>query len=647
MSTAAAGHGDAQAALSERSEPLQEIFSHAAVGIAQIGLDGEWLLVNRRYCEMLGYPEAELRQKKITDITHPDDWEQDRAVQRRLLSGEASSDTIERRYIRKDGSIYWGRLHRSLVRDRENRPKYFIAIVEDITKQKEAEEAVRHSELVNRQVLDIIPDCVFVLDVTPDRRFKFVWLNPAEEKSVGLTNDQVLGKFVEDVTSEEVANKVTARYRRCLDEGMNISYDEELDLPIGRRYFHTRLIPVFNSAGRIHRIVGCCIDFTEANRMQAEALARQKWESMGVLAGGIAHDFNNLLGGILASVEVALAEGPVGKPLTEQLQRIRTAAIHGAEIVRQLMIYGGKDRPHRETLDLSVLIEEMLQLLKVSIAKHPVLKLDLGANLPPLRANPAQLRQVVMNLVTNASEAIGNREGTIRVATSWVKVGKKPADAALKGLSKGDFVKLEVSDTGAGMTPEVQSRLFDPFFSTKFAGRGLGLAVVQRIVQDHQGAISVSSAPGRGATFQIWLPCVADQAAPAQDGAREPEARPSSTGAILLVEDEDLLRLAVAKALRKAGFTVLEARDGSAAIELIRTAAEIQLVLLDATLPGASSRDVFESARNKRPGLKILLTSAYREETVYASLRGLRADRFIRKPFHLADLIQAVGTILQ
>jgi CheY-like chemotaxis protein len=227
-----------------------------------------------------------------------------------------------------------------------------------------------------------------------------------------------------------------------------------------------------------------------------------------------------------------------------------------------------------------------------------------------------------------------------------VRVGRKPADAALKNLSKGDYIKLEVSDTGSGMTPDVQSKIFDPFFSTKFPGRGLGLAVVQRIVRDHFGAIKFVSEPGRGATFQIWLPCASKPAAPSQGAAAEPEPLPPSTGTVLLVEDEDLLRLAVAKALRKAGFLVLEASDGSAAIGLMRAKDEIDLVLLDATLPGVSSREVFESARKEHPGLKVVVTSAYGEETVHATLDGLRADSFIRKPFHLADLIHMVGKLL-
>ena len=443
-----------EAALSGSEERFHAIFSQTAVGIAQIGLDGTWLLLNNRLCEMLGYSEAELRRKTLQEITHSDDWDEARSGRDRLLAGEISWHSMEKRYIRKDGTIFWARLHRSLARDRDNRPSYIVSLIEDITEKiraeralkdseqrfalaqkaahigiwdrelhtnaivisgeyakiyglaadhppltyeewlglvhpddrervrermrdtvkrthvwneefrivwkdgtvrwvlgkgavflddsgrpvritgvnlditerKQIEAALRQSELLNKQVLDIIPDCIFVLDVTSDGRFKFAGLNPAEEKAVGLLSTEVSGKFVEDVLPQEVAQKVIAHYRRCLEMGTLIRYEDELNLPIGRRYFNSNLIPLRDAAGRIHRIVGCCIDLTEVKRAQEEAMARQKLEGMGVLAGGIAHDFNNLLGGILASSELALASHADGSSVEEELQRIRTAA---------------------------------------------------------------------------------------------------------------------------------------------------------------------------------------------------------------------------------------------------------------------------------------------------------------------------------
>jgi PAS domain S-box-containing protein len=681
---------------------------------------------------------------------------------RRLLAGEISSHTMEKRYIRKDGSIVWGKLHRSVVRDENNQPQYLISVLEeiterilaehalkeseqrlslalsaglgvwdcdlrtkspgvspqytkffghpprdpaewltlvhpddrervlalvaeslqrtrewgaefrllcpdgsvrwmlskavvipdsagqparmlgvslDITNRKETETALRQAELLNKQILDIIPDCIFVLDVTSDGRFRFVSLNPAEEKAVGLTSTEVSGKFVDAVLPEEVASKVIAQYRRCLEAGTLVYYEDELNLPVGLRHFRTNLIPVHDSAGGIHRIVGCCVDLTEVRCAQEEALARQKLESMGVLAGGIAHDFNNLLGGIIASAELAMKASADGSPL-DDLRRIRTAAIRGGEIVRQLMIYGGKESPALEPVDLSLLIEEMLELLKVSISKHAVLKINLSRDLPGVEASPTQIRQVVMNLITNASEAIGERDGVISISTASVAVGQHPAN-----LPENNYLQLEVSDTGVGMTPEVQTKIFDPFFTTKFPGRGLGLAVVRGIVRDHRGAIEFASVPGRGTTCLVWLPCTAkmtpETRKPTAPVVTEKIEVPAAT--VLMVEDEDLLRIAVSKGLRRRGFSVLEASDGSAAVELIHAhPAGIDIVLLDVTLPGMSSREILEEVARMQPHPKVILTSAYSKEAVEPSFAGLRVQRFIRKPFQLNELVDVL-----
>jgi CheY-like chemotaxis protein len=209
-------------------------------------------------------------------------------------------------------------------------------------------------------------------------------------------------------------------------------------------------------------------------------------------------------------------------------------------------------------------------------------------------------------------------------------------------------VKLEVSDTGCGITGDVQAKVFDPFFSTKFAGRGLGLAVVQGIVHDHGGAINVVSVPGKGTTFEVLLPCAGETAQLGHGDlarASEEDRRPLS-GTVLLVEDEDVLRVAVSKMLRNRGFRVIEAIDGSAALELVRSHEDIDLMLLDVTLPGIPSREVFEKARNSRPNLKVILTSAYSRDTVYGSFAGLTVDGFIRKPFQFGDLISLIREVL-
>jgi PAS domain S-box-containing protein len=518
----------------------------------------------------------------------------------------------------------------------------------DITDRVRAEEALQQSELLNKQVLNNLLECIFVLDVTSEGRFKFAQLNAAEEKAVGLSSSEVSGKFVEDVLAEEVAQKVIAHYRHCLEAGTLITYEDELNLPIGRKYFRTNLIPLRDADGRIHRLVGCCSDLTELRHIQEQALARQKLESMGVLASGIAHDFNNLLGGILASAELALAERGDGSFGNEELLRIQTAAIRGAEIVRQLMIFGGAESPAFEPVDLSFLIEEMLQLLKISISKHATLEIDLGENLRAAQANPTQIRQVVMNLVTNASEAIGQRQGVIRVTTGLMKLDRESSALGAANLPDGDYLELEISDTGCGITPRAQARIFDPFFTTKHAGRGMGLAVVQGIIRSHGGAIHLVSAPGQGTTFRILLPSTSQNAQQIQSPITPAvgEAMQRRAGTVLVVEDEDVLRIAVSKALRKRGYSVIEADDGSAAMDLIRAHQDgVDLLLLDVTIPGMSSREVFENAKRLRPGLKVILTSAYGKETVEASFAGLPVERFIRKPFRLGDLVSMLETL--
>ncbi len=266
--------------------------------------------------------------------------------------------------------------------------------------------------------------------------------------------------------------------------------------------------PRFAQGGVFEGYIVSCFDITDFKNAQESALSRQKLESLGVLAAGIAHDFNNLLGSIHAEAELAEVELAEGSHSDKEIQAIKRISIRASEIVRQLMIYSGHDRPDFEPLDVTKIVEEMLELLHVSTSKNASLKVDLARNLPEVMANGSQIRQVVMNLVINASDALANKGGEIRVSTAVATGGPDLTLPSGGALPEGTYVMLRVSDTGAGMTKEAQTKIFDPFFTTKLAGRGLGLAVVHGIVGAHHGTIDLVSAPGEGTTFHIYLPCV-------------------------------------------------------------------------------------------------------------------------------------------
>ena len=517
--------------------------------------------------------------------------------------------------------------------------------VTDVTHRQERAEALLHeSEVRFRNMADTAPVMIWVSGPDKVRTFfnrcwlMFTGRTMEEEQEDGW----VAGIHLDDVA------RCVSTYTSSFDARRAFRMEYRLRRADGEyRWLLEDAIPRLEPDGTFVGYVGSCTDVTDVKhaREEIETFARQKLESVGTLAGGVAHDFNNLLGSVLAHAQLAKTELDDRSAVGGALQRIETLAIRGAEIVRQLLIYAGQESGDFEPVDVSHLTGEMLELLKVSISKHAVIESSFGEDLPAVLGNPAQLRQVIMNLITNASAAIGERDGVIRLSTAAVTVGPDSALTEAGSLPPGKYLRLEVSDTGSGMTPEVRARIFEPFFTTTFMGRGLGLSVVQGIVRAHGGAIHVASAPGRGTTFQVLLPCTTKlppETEPPTLPSEAEQAAPAA-GTILFVEDEEMLRNSVSRMLRKRGFSVLEAGDGTAAMHLIRLhAGEIALVLLDVTLPGTPSREVFEEARRVLPGMPIVLTSAYGQHVVDSAFADLRIDHFIRKPYQLGALVDLI-----
>ncbi|HEY7335968.1 MAG TPA: PAS domain S-box protein [Bryobacteraceae bacterium] len=569
---------------------------------------------------------------------HPEDQEKVSVAARDILSGTVPG---EYRIVRPDGQVRFVRTVSEVVRNNSGEPIRIVGATQDITERRQAEAGLRESEQRFRRVFEEGPLGLALVG----RDYRFLTVNSALCQMVGYTEEELTQKSFADITHPD---------------------DLRVDVELAERLFR-REIPFYRMQKRYVKKNGEVIwinltaslllngdgeplhglamveDITEIKRAQDEALARQKLESVGTLARGIAHDFNNLLGAVLAQAELALGDLAAGSRPIEEVKAIRDVAMRGSEIVRELMIYAGEESPADELVDLSRIVKEMLELLKVSVSKHAVIETDLGHDLPSVRASAAQLRQVVMNLVTNASEALGDRDGLIRVTTSFVTGGKESSEAVFDFVVDGAYLQFEVSDTGCGMPPEVQAKVFDPFFTTKTAGRGLGLAVVQGVVRGLQGAIHLHSEPGKGSTFRILLPCA--ETAPekirgARDGAEEPEG-PIKGVTVLIVEDEALLREPVAAMLRKKGFEVLEAADGFSAIDLLRAnGGKIDAMLLDMTIPGASSPEVVMAAAKAWPDIKVILTSAYSKEIIAERMSASQVHSFIRKPFVLGDLLQ-------
>ncbi|MCX7047223.1 MAG: response regulator [Candidatus Sumerlaeota bacterium] len=389
----------------------------------------------------------------------------------------------------------------------------------------------------------------------------------------------------------------------------------------------------------------------EAERLKLEARFQQaqKMESLGILAGGIAHDFNNLLVGILGNADLALMELSLVTPACEYLQGIMKSAKRAAELTRQMLAYSGKGRFVVQPLSLNKVIEEMTHLLEVSISKKAVLRYNFFKNLPAVEADAAQMRQIVMNLVTNASEAIGEKSGTISISTGVMDVDREYLAGTWQNekLEPGRYAYFEVSDTGCGMDKEMIAKIFDPFFTTKFTGRGLGLAAVLGIVRGHKGALKVYSEVGKGTTLKILFPAV--EAPPAA-------ARPSEldgaawrgNGTVLLADDEEPVRAVAKRLLERLGFKVLAAGDGRETIQLFRAHAdEIVLVVLDLTMPHLDGAEVFTELRRIRENIRVILSSGYNEQEVVERFAGKGLAGFIQKPYRYAELAAKAQAALE
>jgi nitrogen-specific signal transduction histidine kinase/CheY-like chemotaxis protein len=386
----------------------------------------------------------------------------------------------------------------------------------------------------------------------------------------------------------------------------------------------------------------------ERRDLEEQLRHAQKLESLGVLAGGVAHDFNNLLTGILGNASLALEVLAPPEPARTMLHDVIRASERAADLTRQLLAYAGKGQFVIQRVHLSELVRDIADLIRSSIPRLVELRMELSPNLPPIDGDASQIQQLVMNLVLNAGEAIGNSHGTVLVRTAPFDVDERGSSRNGNDLPPGRYVMLEVEDTGCGMEERTVAHIFDPFYTTKFTGRGLGLAAAQGIVRAHKGSIRVISAPNIGSTFRILLPgsAVADLNQPARAQAAS-AASLAGSGTVLVVDDESIVRRTVRASLERYGYQVAEAAHGREALDLLHThGQDYSLIVLDLMMPVMGGEETFEELKRIRPEIPVILSSGYDEQEATSKFKGKSIAGFIQKPYTAARLAEKIKKVL-
>lgn len=517
----------------------------------------------------------------------------------------------------------------------------------------DAEEALRashnrYSQLFRSMVTGLALHEVILDEDGRPRDYRFLEVNPAFERLTGLRAEDLVGRTVLEVLPGTEPIWIE-KYGRVATTGETIHF-ESYSRELHRHYEVTAYTPEPGRFVTIFQdVTGRKQAEEERQKLEQKIQQTQKLESLGVLAGGIAHDFNNILMAVLGHAELALDQLPPTAGARGNIREIETAARRAAELCRQMLAYSGRASITTERVSLSDLIEEIAQLLKTSVSKKAILNLHLERGLPCVQADPSQIRQVVMNLILNASEAIGDRSGVITVTVGATRCDKSYLSQTFleNDLPAGLYIHLEVSDTGEGMDPKTMRRIFEPFFTTKFAGRGLGLAAVLGIVRSHKGALRVYSEPGKGTTFKVLFPALDIAECAGVGGEVAGGADWRGSGTVLLVDDEPTLRALGSMMLERLGFTVLTASDGLEAVATYRErGGEIGLVLLDMTMPHMDGAQAFAELRQIDPKVRVVLTSGYSEEDVAARFAGRSLGGVLQKPFTVAKLRQILADLM-
>ncbi|MBN2723536.1 MAG: response regulator [Deltaproteobacteria bacterium] len=581
-------------------------------------------------------------KKSIIDIIHEDD---------RLTFLDhlnklnlTNSSFVEYRISTKSGQILWLKDSFKII-SISGKSRIIAGAVSNITSQKEAQLELMHRNEYINFITDNLPVAISHFDAE-DR------LSYGNSSFFSLFKEFNLenGRKLETLLPEFILRKISTSVSRA-KTGFKSSFEGWFKEDKTSLYLETKFIPDKTNGGFIWLLSNKTelIKIQEyQEKLNTKIRETQRLESLGVLAGGIAHDFNNMLMGILGNAGLALMELPIGAPCNEHISHIETAALRLSELTNQLLAYSGKGKFVTTKMNINDMIREMDHLLEIGIPPNVRVRYNLLSDIPLVEGDPSQIRQIIMNIMINANESIGEKHGVISVSTGITVLSSEYLLDTLgaNDLEPGEYLFIEISDTGKGMDPATVSRIFDPFFTTKFTGRGLGLAAALGIAKSHGGAIKVYSEPGKGSSFKIFFPpCNTEIETFSPD--KEPDAF-YGEGTVLIIDDEEWVRIVAGNVLQKFGYKIVTAKNGLEGLKLYAPDIKnIKLVILDMMMPVMDGKDTFRELKRLEPDIKVLLTSGYAENKALSRFQGKGLSGFIQKPFSPIDLMKKVTEILK
>jgi PAS domain S-box-containing protein len=609
-------------------------------------------LISRPLDEILG---KTVQESGVLESLHPDDRE---PLFEAFREGLKSDKETRNRFRLRDPDGSWRCFEGvSTPCKQVDGSRRVLSICHDVTDVVQASQGHQETEERYRIVTDVSRDMI----VEANAAGKLVFANRSVEDITGYTNPELVGReyisFFELVHPDD-RERIVRQYEKQKGEpGNTVRYPPyRFQHKDGSWIWFSTIGTWYERASGEIRMLEVSRDISQEIQREEERieiarqmLETQKLESLGVMAGGITHDFNNLLTPILGDAQLALLDLPPDSPVRPRIEQIHHAAKRAAALTRQMLAYSGQTPVSIEPLSVSRLVEEMGQLLEGTVSGKAALIYDLSDDLPAVEADIAQLSQVVMNLITNATEAVREGAGRITLRTGAVEAEKVDRSSVIGDCEPvaGNYVFFEVIDDGCGMDAETQSKIFDPFFTTKFTGRGLGLAAVIGIVRSHGGLIEIDSEVGRGTRFRVLFPAAQKIAAATRPRTAPPVEEWRASGTVLVVDDDEGVRDLLDVTLRRAGFTVLLASDGREGVDLFRLHAdEICVVVLDRTMPDIGGEDAFDEIRRIRPDVRIMLISGYSEERAAWHFIDKGLDAFMHKPFEPSVLLEKIRRIV-